>query len=319
MSEKFIHNFDNKKDNSTKLFSFENKQKEFEQGNYFSFENKKINSEWENHLKKLFDNDAYKKNLDQTYNKYRILKNSILTISANKEKLLSKHIKTTDVTTFNRENVNSIVDSLFKNNKEWIRQNFDINPWDKVIWNEETQKLVIYTKEWKFVFSIRFSNYSPKENKEINNVPRSNLGNWITKVGPYPGKNNSCGASCWALLNKFWFRKILPQSGRDWKNWDTILERYASQYFDKVPVSHPDQAPAGSVIVFNENARLGSSARKKYWHVEIKGSDWKYYSYYKSVNAWWSSRTNEKNPQKYKKLTWFTGYAYVYNGKKPPR
>ncbi len=121
------------------------------------------------------------------------------------------------------------------------------------------------------------------------------------------------------MLNQFGFRKILPQSGRDGKNWDTIIERYASAYFEKIPVNHPDDAPAGSILVFNENARLGTSTRREYGHVEIKGSNGMYYSYYQSINPAGSSKTSEKNPERYKKLTGFTGYAYVYNGKLPPK
>lgn len=79
------------------------------------------------------------------------------------------------------------------------------------------------------------------------------LGDWIVRRGEYPGAKNSCGQSVGELLNQFGLRNVLPQSGRHGKNWDTILETYpASQYFTKIPVDHPDDAPAGSVVVFNE-------------------------------------------------------------------
>lgn len=120
-----------------------------------------------------------------------------------------------------------------------------------------------------------------------------------------------------SLLNQFGFRNILPQSGRDGKNWDTIIERYASEYFTKIPVSHPNDAPAGSILVFNEGA--GRGKRNTHGHVEIKGSNGLFYSYYKSANAGGSVVSHALRGEKYQRYTGFTGYAYVYNGKKPPR
>lgn len=74
--------------------------------------------------------------------------------------------------------------------------------------------------------------------------------------GAFPGRKNSCGASCGELLNQFGFRSILRQNGRDGKNWDTIIEQDLGEYFNKIPIGHPDDAPAGSMLVFGEGAKL---------------------------------------------------------------
>jgi hypothetical protein len=47
-----------------------------------------------------------------------------------------------------------------------------------------------------------------------------------------------------------------------------------------------------------------------YGHVEIKGSDGRYYSYYASLNSAGSANTNEQDPKKFAEQTGFIGYAY---------
>jgi hypothetical protein len=59
---------------------------------------------------------------------------------------------------------------------------------------------------------------------------------------------SSCGEAVGTLLNKFGV-----ESGRDGKNWDTILElRIQSGQFKKVPIKHPDEAGSGAILVFDE-------------------------------------------------------------------
>lgn len=240
-------------------------------------------------------------------------------ISQQELKEVSQYFRRSEVNENNIDEVNQKIDELLKDNPEWIRENFDLKLGDVFTYNSKNKEMNIL-RNGKLVFRIRFMSYTKKELQEKAEIPRNNdLWNWIVKNGAYPGEKNSCGKSCWALLNAFWFRSILPQTGRDGKNWDSILEKYpVNQYFNKVAVSHPDKAPAGSVLVFNEWAKRWSSARKKYGHVEIKWANNNYYSYYESPNAGGSSRTAEKNPEKYKKETGFTGFAYVYNWKTPP-
>lgn len=212
---------------------------------------------------------------------------------------------------------------------EQIAQNIDLQKGDRFVWNAASETMMIVGADKTLKFSIRFLPYSrdeqakidaiqPEESREKMSNPGKILGDWLVRRGPFPGRKNSCGASCGKLLEAFGLRSVLPQSGRDGKNWDKIIENYASAFFDKVPVNHPDDAPEGSVVVFKETARLGSAARKAHGHVEIKGSDGMFYSYYRSRNAAGSSRTSERDPAKYRTLTGFTGYAYVYNGKPLP-
>ena len=53
---------------------------------------------------------------------------------------------------------------------------------------------------------------------------------------------SSCGAAVGTLLNRFGIES-LPQSGRDGKNWDDILDpRVKSGQFKKVAIKHPDEA-----------------------------------------------------------------------------
>jgi len=62
----------------------------------------------------------------------------------------------------------------------------------------------------------------------------------------------------------------LPTSGRDGKNWSTILERSPmDQYFEKIPCGLPTDAEPGDICVYDEKAQIGTAMRKKYGHVEI--------------------------------------------------
>lgn len=256
---------------------------------------------------------------------YEVSRSQIVETFSGKIEKMSQamRIDRTEVSEENLANISEKIKEIIHND-EGIEENIDVKIGDKVVWNAESQTLVILDVAGKNKFLIKFEPETPEESQKNEEMARESierggqaLGDWLVRRGPWPGKGNSCGASCGSLLNQFGFKNILPQSGRDGKNWDSIIENYASDYFEKIPVNHPDDAPAGSVLVFNENATRGSSARRKYGHVEIKGSDGMYYSYYKSINAAGSSRTSNKNPDSYKKETGFTGYAYVYNGKNP--
>lgn len=93
----------------------------------------------------------------------------------------------------------------------------------------------------------------PQESRENLRQSGKILGDWIVRRGPWPtGEKSSCGKAVGNLLNQFGFKKLLPQGNRHGKNWDTIIEKHLSEYFTKIPVSHPNDAPPGSVVVFNE-------------------------------------------------------------------
>lgn len=184
---------------------------------------------------------------------------------------------------------------------------------------------VKHKKEWKPADEKSAENTTeektvkkPKESREDLRQSGKILWDWIVRRGSWPtGKASSCGAAVGNLMNQFGFRRLLPQSGRDGKNWDTIIEKNLSDYFTKIPVSHPDDAPPWSIIVFNEWAWRWK--RRTFGHVEIKGSNGRYYHYVSSPTAGGSVHSNKLRGEAYRKYTGFNGYAYVYNGKKPPR
>lgn len=138
----------------------------------------------------------------------------------------------------------------------------------------------------------------------------SKLGDYVMSTSLPNTWSSSCGQAVGILLNRFWIES-LPQSWRDGKNWDDILNpRVSNWQFKKVAIAHPDEASAGAILVYDGSGQLGSEANKNYGHVEIKWSDGKYYSYYEWSRAGWSAANNTKNPEEYRKLTGFTGYAY---------
>ena len=138
----------------------------------------------------------------------------------------------------------------------------------------------------------------------------SKLGDYVmSTILPDTGAS-SCGKAVGILLNRFGI-EALPQSGRDGKNWDDILNpRVQSWQFKKIAIRHPDEAGPWAVLVYDGSGQLWTDANKNYGHVEIKWSDSKYYSYYEWNRAWGSAATTEKWPEAYRVLTGFTGYAY---------
>lgn len=136
----------------------------------------------------------------------------------------------------------------------------------------------------------------------------ANLGDHVVKEWPTGGKTDSCGAAVRELLKSYGVTG-LPESGAHGKKWEEILNNRPDQFI-KMKISHPDQAYPGAILVYDGSGELWSDANKENGHVEIKGSDGKYYSYYKWERAAGSAKTNEKNPEKYVGLTGFIGYAY---------
>lgn len=136
----------------------------------------------------------------------------------------------------------------------------------------------------------------------------NSLGDYVAQIGPARLGENSCWAAVRELLKQYGITG-LPESWADGKNWENILNAKSGQ-FVKMPLNHPDDAYPWAILVFDGSGSEWSAMNKKYWHVEIKWSDGKYYSYYESVNPGWSAAVNEKNPSKYQELTGFIWYAY---------
>ena len=134
------------------------------------------------------------------------------------------------------------------------------------------------------------------------------LWDYVVNKGPASTGDDSCGVAVRELL-KWYGITGLPESGADWKNWDNILDKRPDQFF-KVKIGHPNEAYPGAILNYEGTGTLWSTMNHRYGHVEIKGSDGKYYSFYGGVRPGGSAATNEKDPEKFKELTGFTGYAY---------
>ena len=68
--------------------------------------------------------------------------------------------------------------------------------------------------------------------------------------------SGSCGQAVGILLNRFGI-EALPQTGRDGKNWDDILEpRVRNGQFKKVAIKHPSEASSGAILVYDGSGQL---------------------------------------------------------------
>ena len=178
-------------------------------------------------------------------------------------------------------------------------------------YHEANQSVTILNRNGTLKLKIVFKDVIPRQSRNTPLGRKESLGDFLARRGPTQYKKNSCGASVGSLLNEYGLKDVLPQSGRDGKNWDTILETPPLDlYFDKIPCALPTDAQPGDICVYDEHASRGSSARKKYGHVEIRGNDGRFYSYYASEMPGGSSKTREQDPEKYRQLTGFTGYVY---------
>lgn len=184
--------------------------------------------------------------------------------------------------------------------------------------NQNTQ-ITNFMKEdsWRwYMDAARY--YYTEEPTLLSTIDLSNIGTELsTQLWDFVMSTNlpdtwtaSCGQAVGILLNRFGI-EALPQSWRDGKNWDEILNpRVQSWQFKKIPIKHPDEAGPWAILVYNDWSELGSAMNKQYGHVEIKWSDGKYYSYYEWNRAWWSAANNVKDPEEYMRLTSFAGFAY---------
>ncbi|NRH20449.1 transglycosylase SLT domain-containing protein [Candidatus Gracilibacteria bacterium] len=186
----------------------------------------------------------------------------------------------------------------YKSSNPAIAKGMSENSWNGYM--EAARKY--YTEDATLLTSLDLS----KTGTEI----ATQLGDYVMSTSLPETGSGSCGQAVGILLNRFGI-EALPQTGRDGKNWDDILEpRVRNGQFKKVAIKHPSEASSGAILVYDGSGQLGSNANKNYGHVEIKGSDGKYYSYYEGERAGGSASTNEKDPDNYRKLTGFVGYAY---------
>lgn len=136
----------------------------------------------------------------------------------------------------------------------------------------------------------------------------TNLWDHVVKKWPANTWDDSCWAAVRELLESYWI-KDLPQYGANGKEWERILNERPNQ-FVKMRINHPDEAYPWAILIYDGSGIKWSEMNKKFGHVEIKWSDWNYYSFYKSEMSAWSAKTTEKDPQQYADQTGFIGYAY---------
>lgn len=147
------------------------------------------------------------------------------------------------------------------------------------VWNDQMRELLEY----------------PELAKSLGNFVENNY--WS-----YGGGAFSCGASVGRMLNGFGIQG-LPQSDRHGKNWDEFLDARLDQ-FTKVEINSPDDARPGGILCYNGGGGGSRSyMAKQFGHVEVKGSNGKYYYYNESDHWGGSAGANLKNSE-------FCGHVY---------
>ncbi len=118
-----------------------------------------------------------------------------------------------------------------------------------------------------------------------------------------------CGKNVWDTLNRYYtsygINSGLPTSQRHGWKWDNFLRW--NPHFLRIKISHPSEAPNGSIISYAAWEHFDwSDAKKAHGHVEIKTASNMFYFGWINRHPGWSANANI-NLQK----SGFTGYAYV--------
>ena len=118
-----------------------------------------------------------------------------------------------------------------------------------------------------------------------------------------------CGKNVWDTLNRYYasygISAGLPTSQRHGWKWDSFLRWNPN--FLRMKISHPSEAPNGSIISYAAWEHFDwSEAKKDHGHVEIKTASNMFYFGWINRHPGWSANANI-NLQK----SGFTGYAYI--------
>lgn len=118
-----------------------------------------------------------------------------------------------------------------------------------------------------------------------------------------------CWKNVWDTLNRYYtsygINAGLPTSQRHGWKWDNFLRW--NPHFLRIKISHPSEAPNGSIISYAAWEHFDwSNAKKAHGHVEIKTASNMFYFGWINRHPGWSANANT-NLQK----SGFTGYAYV--------
>lgn len=148
-------------------------------------------------------------------------------------------------------------------------------------------------------YSIDLNNDNFSFSQKLSRIIQDNYKNNINPKYLIP---NRCWPNIREVLKAFWFNDI-PSSWMNWYVYSSVLDRLTEQWkVIKVPISHPDQAKPGAILVYNKWFWRPGSPRHNYWHVEQKLENW-YFRWHVNETYWWSiTWTNSQ--------TWFTWYAY---------
>jgi hypothetical protein len=143
------------------------------------------------------------------------------------------------------------------------------------VWNDQMRELLEY----------------PELAKSLGNFVENNYSRYGS--GAY-----SCGASVGKMLNGFGIQ-ALPQSGRDGKNWNEILDaRVKLGQFTKVIINSPDEARPGGILCYDGGGGgRRSYMAKKHGHVEVKWTNGHYYHYLDSSYWGGSAGASVENSQ----------------------
>jgi len=194
----------------------------------------------------------------------------------------------------------------------------------RVYRNESRNALAIISGE-TVISPVEESLRTEEDYEVLNEYPElaRELWEWVADQRIY-GAQNDCGWAVWRMLLEFWLTQFpnerwnifsqLHESGSTLRYgymYELVLDHMVEQWLFRVEeVDRPHDARPGAVIVFGRGAQRGTPVRWAAWHVEIKGDDNNYHSYYSSWVPWGSARSNSRDPEVYQRHTGFVGKAY---------
>ncbi len=234
------------------------------------------------------------------------------------------------------------LDSLTLLQKDFMRNGrveFSNVLWSKVIWTKELLWTKIkYIKVWNDIYQndgkgdflsltsdkkLTLSNgLKLEEVRNIDSLTYTPLAKalWKYTVNNFKfGRRLATGTTwCWKwtgdTISKFWIEGFTMgdfEWSRDGYKWKEVLDDAVERgQFIKVKINHPGDAKWWAVLIYDRGAVLWSKNRRLYWHAEIKWEDGMYRHANKMGVPAGSAHTDETDPVRYRKLTWFTGYAY---------
>ena len=231
-----------------------------------------------------------------------------------KEELLPEHKKQAEMNSQTEDN------NTVENNAETINENIE-SPLSKEFWEWITKEWVkLLWRTWKNscweAVALLFDTFLRKKW----------LWKWIKLSSARNWANFDSILDSWNISkeNPFiiqweWRTYKITNESELRKSWVDITKVLNEKIeIKKRKIDFPKDAKSWEIVVYNEDAdsRRASSARKRFWHVEVKWDNGMFYSYYKSSKAWWSASEKQSgSPEDYRRLTGFTWYAYSINMK----